>query len=426
MKKRISLSMIACCFTIVSIAQEMKSNQPDTTESYTRFRFGGYGEMAASYMDYGLNRFTPSGSSRDKRGTISIPRFVLAFDYKFSPKWILGTEIEFEYGGTGMAKEIEYSDEGGEYETEVEKGGEVALEQFHITRLIHRTFNIRMGHMIVPVGLTNSQHEPIHFFGVYRPEGETTILPSTWHENGLAVFGDFGKGFDYELQVIAGLDPNGFRRQDWISAGKQGAFEINTFSSPAYVGRLNYSGIKGLRLGVSAFYNKTAKNSSKADKTDHIDAPVTILTGDIQYKSRNFIVRANAVWGNLDESVELNTINRNLSGSSGFSRTPVAKNAVSYAIEAGYNVGRFFGNKASRLFPFFRYEYYNPQEKTEKGMLADKRFQTDIYTAGINWFALSNLVVKADYSHRIIGKGKYSNENIFSVGIAYTAWFIQK
>lgn len=179
MKKRISLSMIACCFTIVSIAQEMKSNQPDTTESYTRFRFGGYGEMAASYMDYGLNRFTPSGSSRDKRGTISIPRFVLAFDYKFSPKWILGTEIEFEYGGTGMAKEIEYSDEGGEYETEVEKGGEVALEQFHITRLIHRTFNIRMGHMIVPVGLTNSQHEPIHFFGVYRPEGETTILPST-------------------------------------------------------------------------------------------------------------------------------------------------------------------------------------------------------------------------------------------------------
>ena len=192
------------------------------------------------------------------------------------------------------------------------------------------------------------------------------------------------------------------------------------------MGRLNYSGVKNLRLGVSAYYNKTAKNSSKPDKTAKIDAPVTIITGDLQYKSRNLIVRANAVWGNLGESIELNTINRNLSGASGFSRTPVAKNAVSYAAEAGYNIGSFFGSDAPRIFPFFRYEYYNPQEKTEKGMLADKRFQTDVYTAGINWFALPNLVVKADYSHRTIGKGSYNSENIASIGIAYTAWFFKK
>lgn len=67
----------------------------------------------------------------------------------------------------------------------MEKGGEVAIEQFHITRLIVPQFNIRAGHIIVPVGLTNAHHEPINFFGTYRPEGETTILPSTWHENGL-------------------------------------------------------------------------------------------------------------------------------------------------------------------------------------------------------------------------------------------------
>ena len=38
------------------------------------------------------------------------------------------TEIEFEYGGTGNAYELENT-ENGEYETEVEKGGEVALAQ---------------------------------------------------------------------------------------------------------------------------------------------------------------------------------------------------------------------------------------------------------------------------------------------------------
>ena len=90
------------------------------------------------------------------------------------------------------------------------------MEQFHITRLINKHINLRFGHMIVPVGLTNNHHEPINFFGVYRPEGETTILPSTWHETGIAVF-EVGIGrFDYELQLVNGLDPQGFpqRRLD--------------------------------------------------------------------------------------------------------------------------------------------------------------------------------------------------------------------
>ena len=118
----------------------------------------------------------------------------------------MSTEIEFEYGGTGSAREIEWFEENGEYETEIEKGGEVALEQFHITRLINKHISLRFGHVIVPVGLTNNHHEPINFFGVYRPEGETTILPSTWHETGIAVFGEIGR-FDYELQLVNSLDP---------------------------------------------------------------------------------------------------------------------------------------------------------------------------------------------------------------------------
>lgn len=426
-----STSIFALCslmaFSSVS-AQEQRSesNTETQNEEFQKFRVGGYGEMVASYLDYGFNRFTPSGTKNMNRGTISIPRFILAFDYKFSSTWILGAEIEFEYGGTGVAREIEYSDENGEYEVEIEKGGEVALEQFHITKLIHRSFNIRAGHLIVPVGLTNAHHEPINFFGAYRPEGESTIIPSTWHENGIAFFGAFGKGFDYEVQVVAGLDPNGFRRQDWISQGKQGAFEVNNFTSPAFAGRVNYRGVKGLRIGVSAYYCQTAKNATKVDYLQGLKIPVTILSADAQYKSRNFTARANFIHGNIGETIQLNAANKKLSSSSGFSRTPVAKTAVSYAAEAGYNIGSFFGKKAPRIFPFVRYEYYNPQEKTETGMLADKRFQTDMWTVGANYFALPNLVVKADYSNRRIGKGNYNGENEFSLGIAYVGWFFKK
>lgn len=55
-----------------------------------------------------------------------------------------------------------------------------------------------------------------------------------------------------------------------------------------------------------------------------------------------------------------------------------------------------------------------------------------MWTAGLNWYALPNLVVKADYSTRqigtskVFGTGKYNSENEFSIGIAYVGWFIKK
>ena len=423
-------------------AQETKDNSKNdktSAEEYSKFRFGGYGEMVANFKDYGINRFYGGndGNPNKKRNTISIPRFVLAFDYKFTSKWILGAEIEFESGGTGTAFELENS-ENGEYETEVEKGGEVAIEQFHITRLIHRSFNVRAGHIIVPVGLTNSHHEPVNFFGTSRPEGETTILPSTWHENGLELFGSFGKGyasFDYQAMIVAGLNPNGFDRNTWVAGGKQGIFEEDNFSSPAYVARLDYKGVPGLRVGASFYY--CADAGSNSDKLDSYSSkvPLRIFTADAQYRNKYVIARGNIVYGNLGNSTGVSKVNIGQSNKSPYSRLiPVAKNAVSYAAEAGFNISSLFKNnkKVPVIYPFARYEYYNPQEKGEKGQTMEKRCQVSMWTAGLNWYALPNLVVKADYSTRqigtgkVFGTGKYNSENEFSIGIAYVGWFIKK
>lgn len=90
-------------------------------DDYAKFRFGGYGEMVAKFMNYGTNRFYGGADNSDHRNSISIPRFIAAFDYKFTPKWILSAEIEFE-AGVGIETELENS-ENGEYETEMEKGG---------------------------------------------------------------------------------------------------------------------------------------------------------------------------------------------------------------------------------------------------------------------------------------------------------------
>lgn len=421
--------------------KEKKEKTATSDDDYKKFRFGGYGEMVANFMDYGINRFsgTSYGNSKENRNSISIPRFVLALDYKFTSKWILGAEIEFEAGGVGIETELENS-ENGEYETEMEKGGEVALEQFHITRLIHPAFNIRAGHMIVPVGLTNAHHEPINFFGTSRPEGETTIIPSTWHETGLAVFGTFGKRyavFDYQAMVVAGLNPDGFGRDNWVADGKQGLFEQDNFSSPAYVARLDYRGVPGLRVGASLYYcADVTSNADKAYKYSSVGkAPVMIYSFDAQYKNRYVTARANFIHGNLDEAAGISSVN--LSNKSNYhsgAMRKTAKEAMCYGVEAGLNLSALF-KKTSKfpvIYPYARYEYYNPQEAGDTGQTMDVRCQVSKWSAGLNWFALPNLVVKADYTTRQIGTKKvfgstrYNSENEFAIGIAYVGWFVKK
>lgn len=428
---------LACATCLPLCAQEKSAAERSAdiyASGYNRFRVGGYGEILAGFLDYGINRFsgTSTGTTDDHRNEISIPRMVVAFDYKFNPKWILGVEVEFESGGTGTAYELENT-ENGEYETEVEKGGEVALEQFHITRLIHPAFNVRAGHLIVPVGLTNQHHEPINFFGTSRPEGETTIIPSTWHENGIEFFGTFGRGytrFSYEALVVAGLNPCGFDRNTWVASGKQGIFEKDNFTSPAYVARMDYEGVPGLKVGGSVYFcNNVCANADKPQTFSSVGkSRLRIYSADFQYKNKFVTARANMIYGNLDNSAAISSVIRGQSNTSQYSRiAPVAKKAVSYGGEIGFNLRSICGNeKVPVIYPFARYEYYNPQEKGESGQTMDLRNKVSMWTAGANWYALPNLVVKADYTTRRIGDGNYNSENEFSVAIAYIGWFFSK
>ncbi|MDR2475087.1 MAG: hypothetical protein LBD45_04435 [Bacteroidales bacterium] len=419
--KKVHLFILFCCFFAAAIVAQEKKIPIEW--DFNRYRFGGYGEILFQHFNYGADRYKdPNGAQPDNRSYVSLPRTIFAFDYKFRDDIVLSTEVEFEYGGTGAAMELEY-EEGGEYEMEIEKGGEVTLEQFHITKRFCNALNIRVGHMIVPVGLTNAHHEPIFFFGTSRPEGEMTILPCTWHETGISILG-YAAGFRYEVMMINGLDPNAFSSINWIREGKQSMFETSVMTSPAFAGRVEYSGIRNLRLGMSGYFNNTAKNATKPEKTTLIKAPVSIASFDAQYGSKNLIVRANFIYGNLGDSKQLSSINRTISKNTNFPRTPVAKNAVSYSAEAGYNILSFFPTK-EKLMPFIRYEYYNCAEKMEEGMAEMPINRRNVITFGLNYNILPNMVLKADYSMRRLGSGNYNNENTFGIALAYTGWLIK-
>ena len=93
-----------------------------------RLSVGGYGEVAytRNFFSDHVSRYSQPEEHRNdpSHGRFDIPHAVIYLGYNFGKGWSLGTEIEFEHGGAGLAYEKE-DEEGGEWEQETEKGGEV-------------------------------------------------------------------------------------------------------------------------------------------------------------------------------------------------------------------------------------------------------------------------------------------------------------
>ena len=83
--------------------------------------------------------------------------------------------MEFEHGGAGAALELEF-EEFGEFEQEIEKGGEVIVEELAIERKFSDAFRVRLGHFYVAVGHLSDHFHPADFFGTRRSEAETSII----------------------------------------------------------------------------------------------------------------------------------------------------------------------------------------------------------------------------------------------------------
>ena len=113
--------------------------------AWDRLHVGGYGEVAMSrnfYSDNYLRYTAPDRYSGESHGRFDLPHVVIYLGYDFGKGWSMSSEIEFEHGGLESALEIE-TEEAGEYEKEIERGGEVALEQFYIQKEFFPQLKVR-------------------------------------------------------------------------------------------------------------------------------------------------------------------------------------------------------------------------------------------------------------------------------------------
>ena len=412
------------------ITAESASETVKTEKKKSRFTIGGYGEAVYSrnfYSDNYLRYDSPQDYKDDKHGRFDLPHVVLMLGYDFGKGWSMGMEIEFEHGGTESTVEIE-EHEGGEYETEVERGGEVALEQFWIQKSFCPEFNIKLGHMVIPVGATNAHHLPTEFFGVYRPEGENTIMPCTWHETGLSIWGRAGD-WRYEAMLLPGLDSDRFNDKEWIKGGAGSPYEFKIANAMAGAVRVDNYSVKGLRFSVSGYAGNTFSNTlKKATNTIYDNVKGTVLIGsfDFHYNDHNWVARGNFDYGHLSDAALITRYNQSFSNDSPAKKRPVATSAISTGVEVGYDLFGWLGKKQQekgrKFYLFGRYEYYDSMYKTEDAVTDYEEYGRQRIAFGVNYYPMKDIVLKGEYSLGIL-KSKFNNEPAVSLGVAYSGFF---
>jgi hypothetical protein len=78
-----------------------------------------------------------------------------------------------------------------------------------------------------------------------------------------------------------------------------------------------------------------------------------------------------------------------------------------------------FPESERTLEPFFRFEYLDSQYDMPAGFAADNSQQQQVYTAGVQFKPIPNVVLKADVRNRVAESGSASDEVNLGIGLNF-------
>lgn len=300
---------------------------------------GGYGEMYYAHT---------SNDGAANSDIIDVYRFVPYIGYKFSDSIILNVELEFEHGGGG---------------DNVDGDGYVIVEFMYLDFLMNKNLNLRVGNMLLPMGLINEKHEPTLFTTVQRPGTSKNLIPSTWHESGVMAYGQITDDLSYKIGGFSALDLEGGAGDGdkWLRNSRIGSYRNQNRLGLAIVARIDYTGVNGLLVGAST-YN---------------DSDLTMVDAHVDYQLNAF--RAYGVYTQTNRD-----------------NTPTGEpeKAQGGYLNLGYDLLSF--SKSKNKMPLFvQYESVAAQDEIAGGASVAS---IDTTTVGINYFPHEQVVLKADYA----------------------------
>ncbi|MDO9424245.1 MAG: hypothetical protein Q7T40_08665 [Methylobacter sp.] len=351
---------------------------------------GGYGE--ANYQV----RVDDQGG-RDNKGKPKNPdnadleRLVLYVGYKFTDNILFNSEIEFEHAS------VEGSGNG---------NGDVSIEFAALDFFIDPIANVRAGMVLLPMGFLNQMHEPPFYFGNNRPEVERQIIPSTWREIGVGLFGQITPELTYTTYVVNGMDAADFGSAGIRSGRQKGAQALA--EDLAFVGRMDYtpSALPGVTVGGSAYLGNSGQNQTFANQ--QVDVFTQLYEAHLQWKYRGLEFRTLGSWGHIDDAEVLSAAKGQTIGSENYG----------WYSELGYDVLPLLVKDTTQyLAPFFRYEQMDTIASAPTGFSDDETKDRKIYQFGLQYKPIPNVVIKADYRNFTAKRGSVPDD--FNLGFGF-------
>jgi len=341
---------------------------------------GGYGEVH-------YNNFmgdVPAGSTREK-DQIDVHRFVLYVGHRFNDWISLKSELELEHSNT-------------------ENGGAVELEQAYLDFNFSQRVNAKAGVFLMPVGFLNETHEPTTFYGVERNNIETRILPTTWWEAGLSVYGEIAPGWKYQTGLTSNLSAENYAK--FATKGVREA-RRNVSEAPAeniaFHARLDYSGLPGLTVGGSVVTGNTGQDNADLNGAD---ARLTLWDLHARYNVDKLDLRALYAQGHLGDAAKINDA---------FGYNQVASRFYGWYAEAAYHVWK---NGDHDLAPFVRYEKWDTQASLPSNSVRSAESNNDAWSVGANYWPHPQVVLKADYQKFDKPDGEKGDKRL-NLGLGY-------
>jgi opacity protein-like surface antigen len=350
---------------------------------------GGYGE--ALYTNF-VNDTAPG--QRDRADFL---RLVTYIGYRFSESIVFNSEIEFEHATTEP--------------TVSSDGGSVSVEFAALDFFWKDWMNARTGLLLLPMGYLNEVHEPPFYYGVRRPETERRILPSTWRENGVGVFGRIGEDLAYRSYVVTGFNAAGFSDAG-IRGGRQNGDEALA-EDLAWVTRLDWTPLDGLELGGS-FY--TGRSGQDGDGPNGSLPGARLNMGELhaQYRRGPLHTRALFALSHLGNAGRLNRVLDRPQDA------PIAERMFGGYVELAYDVwDLLFPGRDWELAPFFRVEYVDTQDEVPGGFSANREQAFWLYTPGLQFKPHPNVVLKMEYRNFQARAGELADEVSLGMGFAF-------
>jgi hypothetical protein len=360
---------------------------------------GGYGEGNYSA------KVGDKGSSND---SADMERMVLYAGYKFTDRILFNSELEFEHGSTGEGSE---------------EKGEVSVEFASLDFFINQKANIRTGLVLMPMGFINRIHEPLFYFGNHRPEVEQRIIPTTWREMGVGLFGAITPNLTYTAYVVNGLDATGFT-SDGIREGRGGGSNAKA-ENFGYVARVDYdpAALPGVTVGGSAYVGNSGQNQTFAGQK--VDVFTQLYEAHVQWKYRGLEFRTLGSWGHINNADILSTdLTARAAATAAEEGKPdpgpqtIGSENYGFYTELGYDVLPLLWQDTTQyLAPFFRYEKLNTIAKAPVGFANDPTKDWQIYQVGLQYKPIPNVVIKADYRNYVAKQGPLPDD--FNLGFGF-------